>query len=181
LAFSSLPPALVTLLGAVAMVASGCVPAGVARSSINLQVIVVIACALGLGAALGSSGAADSFAHSMLALAQSLGLGARSMLLVVVLLTAAFAQVLTNNGAAALMFPIAMATARDLEASPVAFVFVLLMGCGLNFATPFGYQTNLMVYGPGGYHFLDFTRIGLPLTLILAVMAALLAPVFFPL
>jgi di/tricarboxylate transporter len=180
LAFSSLPPAVVALLGAVAMVAAGCVAAGVARSSVNLQVIVVIACALGLGAALRESGAADFFAHSMLAAAASFGLGAREMLFVVALLTAGFAQALTNNGAAALMFPIAMATAQDLGVSTTPFMFVLLMGCGLNFLTPIGYQTNLMVYGPGGYRFLDFTRIGLPLTLLLAALGAALAPVFFP-
>jgi di/tricarboxylate transporter len=180
LALSSIPPALIALVGAVAMVVSGCVPAGVARTSVNLQVLVVIAAALGLGAALKQSGAADIFAATLLESTQGLGLGGRSMLLIVTLLTAVFAQVLTNNGAAALMFPVAMATARDLGASPTPFVFVLLMACGLNFMTPMGYQTNLMVYGPGGYRFLDFTRIGLPLTLILAVLAALLAPVFFP-
>ena len=180
LAFSSQPPALTALLGALAMVLAGCVPAGVARSSVNLQVIVVIASALGLGAALSQSGAADFFAQSMLTAARDAGLGAQAMLFVLVLLTAVFAQLLTNNGAAALMFPIAMATARDLNVSATPFVFVLLMGCGLNFVTPIGYQTNLMVYGPGGYRFLDFTRIGAPLTLILAALAALLAPVFFP-
>jgi di/tricarboxylate transporter len=181
LAFSTLPPAAVALSGAIAMVAAGCVAAGVARSSVNLQVIVVIACALGLGAALRESGAADHFAGTLLSGAASFGLGARSMLFVIALLTAAFAQVLTNNGAAAVMFPVAMATALDLGVSTAPFVFVLLMGCGLNFLTPIGYQTNLMVYGPGGYRFLDFTRIGLPLTLLLAVMAAVLAPLFFPL
>ena len=181
LAFSSQPPAVAAMLGALAMIVTGCVPAGVARASVNLQVLVVIACALGLGAALSKSGAADVFSQSMLGAAQEMGLGARAMLLVVALLTAAFAQVLTNNGAAALMFPIAIATAQDLGVSTTPFVFVLLMGCGLNFLTPIGYQTNLMVYGPGGYRFLDFTRIGAPLTLLLAVLAALLAPVFFPL
>ena len=181
LAFSTLPPAAVALSGAIAMVAAGCVAAGVARSSVNLQVIVVIACALGLGAALRESGAADYFAGTLLAGATNFGLGARSMLFVIAILTAAFAQVLTNNGAAAVMFPVAMATALDLGVSTTPFVFVLLMGCGLNFLTPIGYQTNLMVYGPGGYRFLDFTRIGFPLTLLLAVMAAVLAPLFFPL
>jgi di/tricarboxylate transporter len=181
LTLSELPPALVALMGAVAMVAAGCVPVGVARASVNLQVIVVIACALGLGAALQESGAAELFAGSLLEAARNLGLGARGMLLVVVLLTAACAQVLTNNGAAALMFPIAIAAAHDLHVSETPFVFVLLMGCGLNFLTPFGYQTNLMVYGPGGYRFLDFTRIGAPLTVMLAVLSAMLAPLFFPL
>ena len=181
LAFSSLSPAVVALCGAVAMVAAGCVASGVARASVNLQVIVVIACALGLGAALRESGAAEHFASTLLAGASSLGLGARAMLFVITLLTAAFAQVLTNNGAAAVMFPVAMATALDMGVSPVPFMFVLLMGCGLNFLTPIGYQTNLMVYGPGGYRFLDFTRIGLPLTLLLAILASTLAPVFFPL
>ena len=126
------------------------------------------------------SGAADTIARWLLTAANGMGFGATAMLAAIALLTALFAQVLTNNGAAALMFPIAMATAHDLGVSTAPFAFVLLMGCGLNFLTPIGYQTNLMVYGPGGYRFLDFTRIGLPLTLLLAAMGALLAPVFFP-
>ncbi|MCB1018727.1 MAG: SLC13 family permease [Acidobacteria bacterium] len=180
LAFSSIPPAVIALTAALAMVVSGCVAAGVARASINLQVIVVIACALGLGAGMRESGAADTIARWLLTAANGMGFGATAMLAAIALLTALFAQVLTNNGAAALMFPIAMATAHDLGVSTAPFAFVLLMGCGLNFLTPIGYQTNLMVYGPGGYRFLDFTRIGLPLTLLLAAMGALLAPVFFP-
>ncbi len=180
LAFSGQPPALVALLGAIAMVGSGCVTAGVARASVNLQVLVVIASALGLGAALERSGAAEAFAGTILGAAASFGLGSSAMLFVVAVLTAALAQVLTNNGAAALMFPIAIAAAHDLGVRETPFVFVLLMACGLTFLTPIGYPTNLMVYGPGGYRFLDFTRIGAPLALLLAAMAALLAPLVFP-
>jgi di/tricarboxylate transporter len=87
---------------------------------------------------------------------------------------------LTNNGAAALMFPIAMAAADELGVRPEPFVFTLLLGAGTSFLTPIGYQTNLLVYGPGGYRFLDFTRIGLPLSILLAITAAWLAPIAFP-
>lgn len=179
LSFTGFPPVVVGLSAAVAMVATGCAPIGVARASVNLQVIVVIACALGLGAAIQHSGAAHHLATELLVACGRLGFGPNGMLFVTALLAALFAQALTNNGAAAVMFPITMATAQELGVSPTPFVFVLLLGCGLSFATPIGYQTNLMVYGPGGYRFTDFTRIGLPLTILLAAIGALLAPLFF--
>ena len=178
-ALTNIPAVVLGLGAAVAMVASGCAPIGVARASVNLQVIIVIACALGLGAAIEHSGAAVHLATEMLQACGNLGVGPRGMLFVTAMLAALFAQALTNNGAAAVMYPVAMATAHELGVSSTPFVFVLLLGCGLSFATPIGYQTNLMVYGPGGYRFSDFTRIGVPLTILLAAIGALLAPLFF--
>ena len=180
MAFSGVPPVILGLAAAVLMVTTGCAPIGVARASVNLQVIVVIACALGLGGAIQHSGAAQYLASEMLKACGALGFGPQGMLLVVTLLAALFAQALTNNGAAAVMYPVTIATAQGLGVSATPFVFVLLLGCGLSFATPIGYQTNLMVYGAGGYRFSDFTRIGVPLTLLLAVAGAVLAPLFFP-
>lgn len=180
MAFSGIPPVVLGLSAAVLMVFSGCAPIGVARASVNLQVIVVIACALGMGGAIQHSGAAHYLATELLQACGALGFGPQGMLFVVILLAGIFAQALTNNGAAAVMYPVTVATAQGLGVSATPFVFVLLLGCGLSFATPIGYQTNLMVYGPGGYRFADFTRIGLPLTLLLAVTGALLAPLFFP-
>ncbi len=98
------------------------------------------------------------------------------MLFVMMLTGSAFAQVITKNGAAALMFPIAKATADELNLHLEPFAFSLIFGCGLSFLSPVAYQTNLMVYGPGGYRFLDFPRIGAPLTILLAALGALLCP-----
>ncbi|MCG8648844.1 MAG: anion permease, partial [Pirellulales bacterium] len=180
LAFSEAPPAIVALIAALAMVVTGCVTAGVARASVSVQVLAVIAAALGIGEALNQTGAATAVADFLLSWAEAFGFGPQGMLFLIVILTAAFAQVLSNNGAAALMFPIALATAAELDVSPEPFVFTLILGAGASFMTPIGYQTNLMVYGPGGYKFMDFVRMGTPLTVMIALLAAFLAPVAFP-
>ena len=88
--------------------------------------------------------------------------------------------VVTNTAAAALMFPFALAMAAGLGADPRPFAMVVALVASASFLTPIGYQTNLMVYGPGGYRFTDFTRVGLPLSLLLLVVVTLLAPVVWP-
>ena len=181
LAFSPLPPVAVGISCAVAMTLLGCVSAGRARTSVNLQVVIVIASALGIGQALTETGAAQAIAESLLGLGEALSFGPRAMLFVTLLLASGFAQLITNNGAAALMFPIAMATAKEMGVSAEPFMFTLMLGCGLSFITPIAYQTNLMVFGPGGYRFSDFPRIGIPLTMLMAVLAAIVAPLVFPL
>ncbi len=180
LALSPIPPVVLGLAAALAMVLTGCLTVSEARGSVSIQVIVVIASALGIGAAMSNSGAALAIADELLGFAGALGMGPRGILLATFLMATAFAQALTNNGAAALMFPIAMAAAVELGVRPEPFAFTLLLGAGTSFLTPIGYQTNLLVYGPGGYRFLDFTRIGLPLSILLALTAAWLAPIAFP-
>lgn len=175
-----LEPVVTCLCAALLMVAVGCLPMSKALASLSLPVIVSIAAALGMSAALEQSGAAAALAHGLLDACRSMGIGERGMLFAMALTAAAFSQVLTKNGSAALMFPIAMATARDLNLHPEPFAFSLLLGCGLSFMSPIAYQTNLMVYGPGGYRFLDFPRIGLPLTVLLCALCALLCPIVFP-
>ncbi|MCY4188380.1 MAG: SLC13 family permease [Bryobacterales bacterium] len=179
-AFTAWPPVVVCLCAALLMVFSGCVRIGRALESIPLQVLVAVAAALGIGSALAQSGAAAGVAAALLDLGQSLGLGHRGMLLALVLSASAFAQVISKNGAAALAFPIAMATARELGLHPEPFAFSLIVGCGLSFLSPMSYQTNLMVYGPGGYRFTDFPKVGLPLTILLALLCVLLCPWIFP-
>lgn len=180
LTLAPVEPVLLCLGAALLMVCTGCVPIANALGSIPLQVIVVIAAMLGMSAALAETGAAAAIAGWLLDVCRGLGLGNRGMLFAITLLASGFSQLLTKNGSAALMFPIAMATARELHLHPEPFAFSLILGCGLSFLSPIAYQTNLMVYGPGGYRFLDFPRIGLPLTLLLALLCAVLAPVVFP-
>ena len=89
-------------------------------------------------------------------------------------------ELLSNNTAAVLMFPIGLATAATLGVNYLPFVVALTIAASCGFATPIGYQTNLMVYGPGGYHFTDFVRFGVPLNLLVAAVTLTLVPVVFP-
>jgi len=89
-------------------------------------------------------------------------------------------ELISNNTAAALMLPLALSTAEQVDADYMPFVIVVMMGASAGFATPFGYQTNLMVYGPGGYKFMDYVKIGLPLDVIVGVITVVIAPLAFP-
>ena len=88
-------------------------------------------------------------------------------------------EVVTNNAAVALMFPVGLQTAAAMGVDPMPFVMVIMMAGSASFATPLGYQTNLMVYGPGGYRFSDYLRVGIPMNLLVGVLAVLLAPLFW--
>jgi di/tricarboxylate transporter len=101
------------------------------------------------------------------------------MLVLLFVLTNALAQLITPYAASVLMFPIAMLAAEQLGVNPLAYVFTLMVA-GCNFSTPIGYQTNLMVYAPGGYRFLDYTRLGLPLTALVLLICTIVAPLVFP-
>lgn len=98
------------------------------------------------------------------------------MLGLVYLLTALFTSLITNNTAAVLMFPIAMAVSDSLGVDYMPFVITIMIAASASFATPIGYQTNLMVYGPGGYRFSDYLRLGLPLTFLLGLLVVLIVP-----
>ena len=176
------PPIVAAFFCAMAMIGTRCVSGTIARSSINWQVLIVIGCALGMGAALQQTGAALVISQNILDICTQIGVGdnPQIMLFVLFTLTALFSQLITNNGAAVLMFPVMMATASNLEVRPEAFIFCLMVAAGSSFMSPVAYQTNLMVYGPGGYKFTDFIRLGTPLTLLMAIMSTLIAPLFFP-
>ena len=124
------------------------------------------------------TGAAQTTAEFLIALFA--GLGPHGMLFVLFMVTMLFAQVITSYGAAVLMFPITIATTESIGVNPEPFVLSLMIAAGSTYLTPVAYQTNLMVYGPGGYRFFDYTRLGLPLVMVIAVLCVLLAPVFFP-
>lgn len=165
------------LVAAGFMLVTRCTSAGSVRNRIDWSVLVVIGASLGLGAAMAASGAAASIAAWWIGLA---GGSPWLALLAVFVVTSAFTEVITNNAAAVLVFPIAEATAMSLGVSLWPFVAVVMMAASASFATPIGYQTNLMVYGPGGYRFTDYLRIGTPLNLLLGALAVLLAPLIWP-
>jgi di/tricarboxylate transporter len=164
---------------AVAMVASGCLSAGEARQSIELQVLVTIAASFGIGAALEKSGAAAAIANQLVHVTAAIGPVAA--LACVYLATSMVTEMITNNAAAVLLFPICVETARQSSADPRPFIIALTFAASASLMTPIGYQTNMMVYGPGGYRFTDFIRVGLPLHVLLLVAATSLIPLIWPL
>lgn len=165
------------LLAGGAMLVTRCTSAVSARASIDWSVLVMIGASLGLGSALEVSGAARAIASSGLSL---VGDNPWLVLLVIYGLTTLLTEIITNNAAAVLMFPIAQSTAQSLDVSFWPFVVCLMMAASASFATPIGYQTNLMVYGPGGYRFSDYLRIGVPLNILLGLVTVALAPLIWP-
>ena len=166
------------LVAALLVLLARCVHVAELRRSVDLRLIVVIACSFALGAALEKSGVAALAASQLGALAAG---DPFTTLVLVYVATVVFTELVTNNAAAVLMFPVAMAAAAAVGAAPMPFVIATMMGASAGFITPIGYQTNLMVYGPGGYRFTDYVRFGLPLSVVVgtAVLAAI--PLFWPL
>ena len=165
------------VLAAALMVLTRCCGLNEARNSVDWGVLIVIGAALGLGAAIEGSGAAQLLAGAVLGAA---GSDPYRTLIAVYLVTWLLTEILTNNAAVALMFPIAISAAQQLDANLMPFIMMLMIAGSASFATPIGYQTNLMVYGPGGYHFTDYTRIGLPMSLLIGATALLVAPLVWP-
>ena len=156
------------LTAAALMVLTRCVSVSGARQSIDWSVLLVIAAAFGIGGALQSTGLAVGVATAMLGLA---GDSPALNLVMIYLATVLFTAVINNNAAALLMFPIAQAVTASLDVSIVPFALAIMMAASAEFSTPIGYQTNLMVYGPGGYRFSDYLRIGLPLNGVVALVS----------
>jgi len=160
-----LPILHLSLLGAIALVILEVLTPGEARRAVDLDVILVIAGAFGLGAAMATTGLADQLARALSGTLAFLGpIGA---LAGVVLATLGLTALITNNAAAVLMFPIAISAAAGLDLDQRAFAITVAITASASFLTPIAYQTNLMVYGPGGYRFADYPRLGMPLTLAL--------------
>ncbi len=168
-----LPLVIAALLGAGAMIATRCLSASAARASIDLQVLIVIAAAFGLGQAMQLSGAGTLVGQAAMAVA---GDHPMAVLSAVYVATAVLTAVVTNNAAAVLMFPVGLSAATEVGLSAEATAVAIALAASASFATPVGYQTNLMVYGPGGYRFTDYLRFGLPLTGIVGVIGLLIIP-----
>ena len=165
------------LLASAAMLSTQCCTVEQARQSIDWSLLVMIAASLGIGQAVETSGLADSVSGQMIGMA---GGQPWLVLLAVYFVTLLFTELITNNAAAVLVFPIALKSADFLEVNCMPFVIAVTVAASAGFATPFGYQTNLMVYAAGGYRFSDYLKVGIPLDLIFMAVTVVLAPIIWP-
>ncbi|HDS15264.1 MAG TPA: TRAP transporter large permease subunit [Proteobacteria bacterium] len=157
------------VLAVLALLLSRAITVVEARRSLELNVLIVIAASLGISQALIKSGAAQYLAAGLLSLVS--GWGGVGLLTAIYLMTSLLTEVITNNAAAALMFPVAWTAAGQSGFDPLPFAVAVALAASASFATPIGYQTNLMVYGPGNYRFADFLKIGLPMNLLMMLTA----------
>jgi len=176
--FNVLNPMITSFIAAGVMVGTRCVSAASARKSIEWQVLITIAAAFGVGSAIQASTLGNVAAQALVAITHQWG--PHATLAAVYITTVLVTEVITNNAAAVLMFPLCLQTATVLGVQERPFIIALALAASASFASPVGYQTNMMVYGPGGYRFTDFLRIGLPLNIILCVVAIVGIPYIWP-
>jgi len=160
-----LPIVAASILGATAMIASGCLNVRQAARAVDLKLFLLIGSAFALGEAMDASGAANVLAYSVVALFEPFGVTA--LLSALFLLVMVLTNVLSNNATAILFTPIAVGAANATGSDPQLFALTVLFAANTCFATPIGYQTNLLVMGPGKYKFVDFLRAGAPLSLLI--------------
>jgi di/tricarboxylate transporter len=167
------------LVAALALLILGVVTPRQAQASVNVNVLIVVCGSFGIGEAIGQSGLARHIADILIT---AFGpLGDRGILVGFLVSTVLITQVVTNNAAAVLMYPVGLALAAHAHMLERPFVLALVVGASASFLTPIGYQTNTIVYGMGGYRWKDFVRTGLPVTLLTVAIASLTIPALFPL
>jgi di/tricarboxylate transporter len=176
-ALDLVPIVVTALLGVLALVLTGCLNVRQAARAVDRQIVLIIASSLALGTALEATGAAAYLAR--LVLLAMTGAPPGWILSVLFLLIAMLTNVLTNNAAAVLFTPVAVNLAHQLDADVFPFALAVVFGASCSFATPIGYQTNLLVMGPGHYRFMDFVVAGLPLVLLLWLAFSLFVPWYY--
>lgn len=144
---------------------------------ISWDILITIACAFAISKAMENSGFASLIAHYIIGVSSNMG--PYMLLAIVFIITNIFTELITNNAAAALSFPIALAVAKQLGVDPTPFFVVICMAASASFSTPIGYQTNLIVQGIGSYKFTDFVKIGLPLNLITFLISVFVIPMIW--
>jgi di/tricarboxylate transporter len=167
------------MLAAGLMVVTRCLSAGDARRSIEWSVLLMIAASFGVGAALKNSGAAARIAETAVSLFNAWG--PVGVLAGIYIVTWILTELMSNNAAAALMFPVAVATAAQLGIDPRPYAVAITIAASGGFLFPAGYQTHLMVFGPGGYKVSDFIKIGVPMVVLWFVLSMLIIPRVWPL
>ncbi|KGG13298.1 MULTISPECIES: SLC13 family permease [Prochlorococcus] len=170
--FTSLPLVASVLISVIAMVVGGCLRPAEVQRSIRLDVILLLGSLSSFSVAMQATGLADAFAGSLDDFL--VGLPTYMALLVVFFLTTIFTQFISNAASVALLAPVAVQLAPGMNLPPIALLMTVLFGASQSFLTPMGYQTNLMVFGPGRYRFLDVTRYGAGLTALMTVFVPLL-------
>lgn len=165
------------LAAAFLMIITGCLQVRDAYRAIDSRVLLIIIATFALSMALEKTGASEFYAANFLSLFR--GLGPAYVLGGIILLTSISTHVLSNNATAILLLPIAISAAQSLGVDPKPFVIAVCFGASACFATPIGYQTNLLVYGPGGYRFSDYLKLGMPLNLLVLVAGSLFIPMIW--
>lgn len=160
------------------MMITGCLPVNEAYRALQGNVLMLIAGTIALGLAMDKTGASRFYADMFISILSDLP--NQILLGGFILVTSLSTHILSNNATAVLLMPIAISTATGLGVHPKPFIMAVVFGASACFATPIGYQTNLLVYGPGGYRFSDYMKLGIPLNLLVIVGATLLVPVFWP-
>lgn len=168
--FEIIPMVTAALLAAVAMIFTRCCSLADAKRSLDSNVLLTIAASFALGSALQSTGSAQFLAENFISVA---GNNPFLILALCYFIVSALTEVISNNAAAILMLPIVLAITEPLGLNPIPFVVCIMMAASASFATPIGYQTNLMVYGPGGYSVKDFLRIGIPMNIVAGLASIL--------
>lgn len=173
-----MPIALTSLVGAAVMVTAGCLGGDDAYEAVDWRIIIVLACLLPLGVAMSQTGAAEFLVRHLIGLVAPYGPWVvLAMLYLAVLM---LSEVMSHAAAAVLLTPIAMSTAHLMGVDATPFLIAVTFAAGTSFATPVGYQTNTMVYNAGGYRFVDFMKVGLPLNLIFWVIGIIMIPKLWP-
>jgi di/tricarboxylate transporter len=178
-ALGVMPISVSALAGLGIMIATGCLGWRDAAGALSIPVVMIIVAALALGTALVGTGMADYLALSFVNAAS--GLPAPIILSAFMLLMTIMTNIVSNNAAAAIGTPIAISIATQLGVSPEPFILAVLFGANMSFATPYGYQTNLLVMSAGGYKFADFLRVGIPLTIIMWIGFSIVLPMLYQL
>ena len=166
------------LAAAFLMLLTGCLQLRDAYRAIDARVLLIIIATIALSSALEKTGASELYARTFLSMFT--GLSPAFVLCGLIILTSISTHVLSNNATAILLLPIAVSAAQSLGVDPRPFIIAVCFGASACFATPIGYQTNLLVYSPGGYRFSDYVKLGLPLNLLVIFMAAVLIQLVWP-
>ena len=177
-ALNVIPVEIALLTGALVMILSGCLSTQQAYQSIDTRIYVFIAGAIPLGLAMQQTGTANLLAGWLQGLVSTWNI--HWILLALFLVTGLVTQVMSDAGTTALFGPIAIALAKGLNLPPEPFVVTVAMAAVTSFFTPIGHHGNLLVYGPGRYQFWDFVRVGVPLTIIVALIVSFMAPMLWP-
>lgn len=177
-AFNLVPIVQAALLSAGLMVVTRCLSWSEAKKSLDLQVLLVIAFAFGLGTAIEDSGTAMFLAESVI---RNVGSHPFFLLILVYFITLILTETITNNAAAVISYSISFGLVSALDYNIVPYAVAIMIAASASFMTPLGYQTNLMVYGAGGYRFVDYLRLGAPLSLLTAIVALAIIPRVWPL